>query len=216
MKTLKKETPLSLIVCVMLFLLPMNLLAAKPNTKDLDAAIKTGNFEAYFTNLSAWLNQKTPAEASKITEAGMKALLKDPVFANALAQRQLISTLGVEKVGVFARGAAVHKGFTDWIMDDTAEVDENFFALTPTFTRWLLKNTEAMNLCLESGARPTPASLEVWRRIINADRGSKTGLYLKLAIAVSLSAPSGGSHWLSTPTDPVHRYEMYAKAHRDK
>jgi len=212
MKTLTQ----SVVVCIMLLSLPMNLHAWEPNAGDLDKAIKAGDFTEYFTNISAWLNKKVPAKPGGISAAAMKALLKDPVFANALAQRQLIATLGVDKAGSFIRAGETGKEFLDWIMQDTEEGDYNFFSLPGTFMRWLLQNTEAMDLCLEAGGSPSTGSLEVWRRIINADPDSKEGIYLRLAIAVSLSAPSGGSHWLSTPTDPVHRYEMFASAQRNK
>lgn len=73
-----------------------------PNANDLDTAINTGDFSGYFRNISTWLNQKIPANASNVTEASMKQLLKGPVFANTLDQRQLISRHGVDKMGAFA------------------------------------------------------------------------------------------------------------------
>ena len=76
--------------------------AWQPNPGDLDAAINGGDFEAYFTNLTSWLNQKTPA-AGSISREAVKTLIDDPVFRNALDQRHLIATHGVPALGAFAK-----------------------------------------------------------------------------------------------------------------
>jgi len=95
MNTLKTQTARLLVVCSMSLLLPVNLHAWEPSAKDLDAAINTGDFAGYSANSSAWLDQKTPADPGKISEATMKDLLKDPVFVNTLDQRQFIEKHGV-------------------------------------------------------------------------------------------------------------------------
>ena len=163
MKTLQKETAQSLIACIVLLLLPANVRAWEPNNNDLDAAINTGDFAGYFNNVSTWLNLKAPAEPSGISEAAMTALLKDPVLANALDQRQLLSKHEVAKVGAFATA------------------DQN----NKTFLAWLLRNAPAMDLYLE-GAVPLgiaareqnsytlhAVTLDIWKKIFNADPDSK-------------------------------------------
>ena len=53
-----------LLACGALLLAPLaSLYAWEPSGKDLDAAIHSGDFSGYFANISAWLNQKAPANA---------------------------------------------------------------------------------------------------------------------------------------------------------
>ena len=207
MKTLKKGTAQLLIACILLLSLPMNAYAWEPNAKDLDTAITTGDFTGYFSNISTWLSQKVPADPGKISEATAKALLKDPVFVNTLDQRQLISRLGVDKIGAFAKADSANRGFL----------------------AWLLKNTQVMDLFLEA-AGPTAIAerdanrytvpvetLELWRKIHNADPDSRDGIYQRLAIATAIAPP--GSRTKGTagrPTEPVARYEHYKSAHKNK
>ena len=61
-----------------------------PNANDRAAAINAGDFRAYTNQLIAWLNQQVPAEPAKITKEKMMALLNDPVFLGALAERQFL------------------------------------------------------------------------------------------------------------------------------
>lgn len=215
MKQLNRRIWRRVVVCGMFLSFAAHLHAWEPNAEDLDVAIKAGNFTGHFTNLTNWLNERIPTDPGKITEAGMKELLKDPVFIGALVQRQFIAALGVDNAGAFVRVDSTHKDFLDWLMEDTQEGDYHYFALPATFLDWVLQNTEAMDLCLLSGGAPSTKSLDVWRKLVNADPESKEGIYLKLAIAVSLSAPSGASHWIETPTDPVLRYELYKSAHKN-
>ncbi|MCY2953643.1 MAG: hypothetical protein NTU53_16940, partial [Planctomycetota bacterium] len=91
MTALKKGTAQLLIVCISLLSVPANVHAWAPNDKDLDAAINTGDFAGHFANLSALLSQKVPAHPSSISESTLTALFKNPLLANALDQRQLIS-----------------------------------------------------------------------------------------------------------------------------
>ena len=205
MKTLTQ----AVLVCIMLLSLPMHLHAREPHAGDMDKAVKAGDFAGYFTNISAWLNRKAPADAGVITEAAMKALLKDPVFANTLAQRQLLSKHGVDHMGAFARAGQANR----------------------TFLAWLLRNTEAMDLYLE-GATPTGvkkreadsytldvASLDLWRKLFQADPDSKQGLYLRLAIAIGLNPPGTGNRGAgqaAKAADPVDRYNHFKSAHQNK
>jgi len=209
MTTSRGRSVRSLIACAVLLPLPVNLYAWEPNTEDLVAAVKTGDFTAYFDNLSTWLNRRAPADSKKVTGAGMKALLEDRVFANTLAQRQLISKVGADNMAAFARGDQQNKGFL----------------------AWLLRNTEAMELYLE-GATPVgtaqrqedrwtidASSLNIWNKIYRADPESKEGIYLKLAIATGLNPPGTGNRGAGqakTPADPVDRYEHFKSAHKNK
>jgi hypothetical protein len=209
MKRLRNQTTRLLIAPVALLSLCANVHAWAPNNRDLDAAVNAGDFGAYSANISTWLTQKVPADSSRISEDAMKALLKDPVLANTLDQRQLLSRLGVANVGAFAR------------------VDQD----NKTFLAWLLRNTQVMDLYLE-GATPTgikdrelnrytlnTASLDIWKRIFFADPESREGMYLKLAIATALRPPGTGNRGAgqaATPADPVDRYKHFKKAHKNK
>lgn len=208
MKALKKEAALLLIVCSMLLLLPTSTYAWEPNARDLDEAVKTGDFAEYFANISTWLNKKMSAYSRGISEAAVKRLLRNPAFVNALAQRQVISKLGVGNIEGFARGDQDNR----------------------TFLSWLLRNTEAMELYLE-GATPIgirhrkdnswglPVSaLGIWNRIFSADPESKEGVYLRLAIAIGLNPPGTGNRGAGQakkPADPVDRYNHLKSAHKN-
>lgn len=173
--------------------------AWEPNAGDLDAAIKTGDFGGYFANVSAWLNRRAPAAPGGFTEESMKALLKDPVFVNALDQRQLIARCDVTNLNAFARADAAN----------------------PEFLAWLLKGTQVMDLFLEA-AGPTPIAardenmyrisrevLDAWRKILQGDPEARQGIDLKLAMAAAITAPGN-------PADPLVRYTYFKSAHKNK
>jgi hypothetical protein len=208
MNTLKTQAARLLVVCGMLLLLPMSVDAlAATAYYDLDGAIRTGDFGVYHARISTWLGRKVAA--SRISEAGLKALLKDPIFLNTLDQRQLMSKVGLNNMGKFAKADPANK----------------------VFLTWLLKNPQAMDLYLE-GATPAkiPArednswslsvgGLDIWKRIYYADPDSRQGIYLRLAIATALRPPgtgSPGSGQQKTPSDPVVRYKYYKTAHANK
>jgi hypothetical protein len=72
----KKETLAQLLsVGILLLSIPVNIHAWEPNARDLDAAVGAGDFGGYFANISAWLDQKTPADPGKISEAAMADLI---------------------------------------------------------------------------------------------------------------------------------------------
>ena len=192
MRTLKKDTARLLIVCIVFLLLPGNLHAWQPNAKDLGAAINAGDFTAYVSNLSAWLNKKMPADLGSISKAGMEGLLKDPAFAKALGQHQFLSRYGVAKIGAFAKADQANR----------------------TFLVWLLPNTHALDLCLEGSGGA--GSLDTWTKIFTADPDSKEGLYLRLAIAASFSGSPAKSYGSGVVIDPVERYKHYKAAHKNK
>jgi hypothetical protein len=176
--------------------------AWQPGGADLDTAIKSGEFNAYLTNASAWLNEKAPAKPDEKTAA---TLLKDPVFLSVLDQRQLIAKTGADKLGAFAKADPANQAFLTW----------------------LLKNTPAMELYLE-GAVPiglaareandytlNTSSLETWKKILKADPDAKDGLYLKMAIALALASPTpGGAGSAEKSDDAISRYQHYKTAHQ--
>ena len=153
--------------------------AADPGTRELDGAVNTGGFTAYGSMLTNWLGRKVPADASRISETGLKTLLKDPTVNAVLLQRQLISKVGADKLATFTNANPDNR----WLL------------------AWLLRNTEAMELCLEA-ATPTGLkareentwtlpieTLALWQKLIAADPDAKDGIYLKLAIATALLPP---------------------------
>jgi arylsulfatase A-like enzyme len=166
--------------CITLLSLPAGSQVWAPNQKDLDAAVKAGAFAAYFADLSAWLSRQVPVEPGRISEDGLKALLKDPVFLTALDQRELLFKHGVAEMEAFARAHPAHQ----------------------TFLAWLLRNPQAMDLYLEGAVpvgikareqntyRLSVASLDIWERILNADPDAREGWSLRLGIpAIAVAQP---------------------------
>jgi hypothetical protein len=131
-----------------------------PNDGDLDTATRMGDFAAYFTHISAWLNQRVSPGPDGVSEAALDTLLKDPVFANALSRRRLISKLGLATLGAFAK----------------ADSDSR------AFLAWLLRNTEAMDLYLEGGtptgiqARPKSSAISQVCAICVPTKGTRNTL----------------------------------------
>ncbi|MEI8372842.1 MAG: hypothetical protein WCJ35_08415 [Planctomycetota bacterium] len=193
---LKKTVPL-ILVCGLLLLIPKNLHAWEPNAKDLDAAISVGDFSGYQANISAWLNQKVPADSSGISEAAMKTLLKDPVLANTLDQWQLITKCSAGKIGAFAKADSANRKFLNW----------------------LLNGTQSMDLYLEGGVPQDKAyveSLGVLRTIFDADPESHAGMYRRLAIATSLAHATPSTCFGSGEViDPLKRYQQFKAAHKN-
>jgi len=209
MTGLKKGTAQLLIGCIALLSVPASVHAWAPNDKDLDAAINAGDFGGYFANLSAWLSQKVPADPSSISESTLTALLKDPVLANALDQRQLMSKYGVANLDAFARADRSNKAFLTWLLRDTQIMNLYLEAAVPVG----IKDRELDRYTLAKG------SLDIWKRIFDADSDSKKGLYLKLAIATALRPPGTGNRGAgqaATPADPVERYKHFKTAHKNK
>lgn len=183
--------------------------AWEPSARDLDAAISSGDFGVYFANATAWLGQKVPADPGNISEATMGALLKDPVLANTLAIRQLVSKVGADNLGKFARADQDSKTFLSWLLKNTAAMNQYLEAATPTG----LKAREDGSWALRAGA------LEIWKKIYFADPESRQGIYLKLAMATDLLPPGSvniGAGGASTPADPLVRYKHYKTAHQNK
>ncbi len=206
MNTIRSTALRSLLACTLLCVLTAAAHAWEPNVRDLNSAISDGDFTQYLNNTSTWLNQNVPTKPS---ESALIALLKEPTFAHALAERQLIAKTGADQLSAFAKADKSNAAFLSWLM----------------------KNTQAMNLYLEGtvplglAAREENSyalsveSLEIWEDIFNADPDSKDGLYLKLAIATAILPPGRvniGAGGAKTPATPLARYRHYKHAQQNK
>jgi chitin-binding protein len=187
----------------------VNIYAWEPHANDLDTAIRSGDFGGYFSKITTWLNQKTPAESNRISEEAMKAILKDPVFRNTLNQRQLISKHGVDNLKAFAQADQSNKAFLAWLLRNTEALDLYLEGVVPTGIAAREKNSYTLSA----------ATLDIWRKILNADPDSKEGIYLKLAIATAVAPPGSGAPGAGqakTPAGPVDRYKHFKSAHKNK
>jgi hypothetical protein len=206
MKILKRETAQLLIVCILALSLPMNTYAWEPNTSDLDTAINTGDFSGYFDKVTAWLNQKTPADPGKISETTLKDLLEDPVFANTLDQRQFMAKYGVANLGAFAKVDQANRTFLAWVLKNTQVMDLYLEAATPSRDKQRELNTYVLGI----------GSLDLWKKLYTEDPDSREGIYLRLAMATALRPPGGTSYGSGLPIDPISRYKHYKTAHQNK
>lgn len=206
-KKLGKSAIKSLITCSILWSLPAPLHAWEPNATDLEAAVKSGDCGGYLANATAWLNQKAPAKAA---ETALLALLKDPVFANTLAQRQLIFKTGADKLGAFAKADPANQAFLTWLLKNTQAMDLYLEAVVPLGLTAREQNSYTLSV----------RTLEIWKKILDADPDAKEGLYLKLAIATAIRLPGTGNRGAGgqneTPADPVGRYQHFKAAHKNR
>ena len=191
MKNIRKETAQLFIVCAALLSVPVSSQAWAPNTNDLNTAISTGSFSVYLSNISAWLSQQGPASAGGLSEPALLALLKDPVVANTLCQRTLLQKYGVGNVEGFAKADQSNKAFLNWLLQNTKAMDLYLVGAVPVG----LRQREANNYELPGG------SLNIWKRIFEADPESRQGLYLRLAIATALNPP--GTSGRGTGYEPL-------------
>jgi len=183
--------------------------AWEPNAKDLDAAISSGEFAGYCTNLTTWLGQKTPADPTKLTHPALTALLQNPALAAVLAQRQFIAKVGPDKLSAFAKADAANKPFLTWILKSRPVTEMFLEGATPTKMAFRDDNSWSIST----------NTLEIWKKIYLADPDSRQGLYLRLAMATALRPPgtgSPGSGQQKTPSDPVVRYKYFKTAHANK
>ena len=158
--------------------------AWEPNASDLDTAIKAGDFGGYLANITAWLNQKVPSAASGVSVESMKSLLKDPAFVNALDQRQLISKVGADKIGAFAKADPANPEFLAWVLKNTQIMDMSLQAAGPT----------AIAERDGNGYTIPPETLNIWRKIVSSDPDAKDGIYLRLAMATAIAPPGSRSY----------------------
>ncbi|MBP0723652.1 discoidin domain-containing protein [Bacillus sp. RG28] len=158
--------------------------------QQIDQAIVSGNFEVLFSYLTTYLNQNT----GDLNQTNLQTNLSDPIYAEALAQWQLISQTGAAAMDAFVKKDAAHQNFLSWVM----------------------KNTDVMNTFLEGGSptgnNPVNA-LEIWNTIWNTDADSHQGLYLKLAMATALAHAQPMKYWTNNTTiNPITRYQYYKQA----
>ena len=209
MPLLKNPTPRWLALAGATLLFPFTSQAADPGTKDLDAAITAGDFSAYVGNLSAWLGRKVPADATRLSEADLKSLLKQPLLNAALVQRQFIAKAGADSLATFAKADPASKKFLTWLLRNTTAMELCLEAATPTG----LKAREENTWTLPSG------TLELWKKLFATDPDAKDGIYLKLAIATALAPPGKvniGAGGAATPADPLVRYNHFKAAYMNK
>ncbi|MEI8374261.1 MAG: carbohydrate-binding protein [Planctomycetota bacterium] len=205
MKTHKNKFVEVLAACLMMLSLPVTVHAWQPNAKELDAAINAGDLSGYFANISTWLDQNTPADPGKITEAAMTDLIKDPVFRNTLDQRQFMVTHGLKEISAFAKVEA-HRAFLAWIMKSTEIMDQYLEAGTPTGDQ----PTDVNEFKIDTGA------LARWHKIYTEDPDSRNGIYLRLGMAFAIWPPGGTGYGSGLPIEWFPRYKHYKAAHQNK
>ena len=209
MKPTSHRSIKSLLVCALLCSLSGPLHAWEPNAKDLDAAISSGEFAGYCTNLTTWLSQKAPTDPAKLTHPALTELLKNPALGATLVQRQFIAKVGPDKLSAFSKADAANKPFLTWILKSRPITEMILEGATPT--KMALRDDNSWSISTNA--------LEIWKKIYVADPDSRQGLYLRLAMATALRPPgtgSPGSGQQKTPSDPVLRYKYFKTAHANK
>ena len=179
--------------------------AWEPGAKELETALGSGDVGGYYANLSAWLDQKAPADPAQVTEAALVALLKDPLFRNTLDQRQFIAKHGVADFGAFAK-VPTNRSFLTWVMCDTRLMDLYLEAAAPSHDAQRELNTYPIGI----------ASLERWNKLYTEDADTHQGIYLKLAMATALWPAGGKSYGSGLPIEWLPRYQHYKAAHQNK
>ena len=144
------------IVCLTLLSLPISSQAWAPSQRDLDTGIHAGEFSAYFTNLSVWLNQQVPGDPIRISEAALKTLLDDPVFVSALDQRQFLLKHGVAEMEAFARANPTNRAFLAWLLNNRQALDLYLEGAVPVGLQAREQNTYKLSV----------KSLEIWKNIL--------------------------------------------------
>lgn len=188
----------------MLCLVATHVHAWQPGGINLDSTIKSGDFNGYLTNATAWLNENAPVRLDEKTAA---TLLKDSAFVSVLDQRQLIAKIGADKLGAFAKADPANQAFLTWLLKNTPAMELYLEGAVPIG----LAAREANNYTLNT------SSLETWKKILKADPDAKDGLYLKMAIALALASPiPGGAGSAATSEDAIARYQHYKAAHQKK
>ena len=208
MKTVKCKTVRWFMVGLMFFSLCAATWAWEPNAKDLEAAVASGDFGAYFGNLTTWLGGKVPADANRISESAMQALVKDPSVLGGLTLRHFIAKCGAQNLGAFARADQSNKAFLTWLLNNTEAMDLCLIGATPNTRGHRADNSWSVPI----------SALEIWKKIYSADPESKSGIYLRLAIATGLNPPGTserGAGQPPKPADPLDRYNHFKKAHKN-
>lgn len=211
MKPVKTGKPLHWLVGgMMLLALSTTAHAWVPNARDRAAAMNAGNFNAYSDRLAEWLNQQVPADPARITKESMMALLKDPGFVGALAERQFIGKVWDQPdLGGYAKASPKNKAFLTWVMSSGKLMDGVLLTRTPTESAARYDNSWSINAYV----------LEDWRKIWEAYPESRSGLYLRLAIATALRPPGTGNVGVGMAKEQstaLARFGNYLKARKNQ
>ena len=207
MKTHKRQTAQRLMVTVLLLALPMSIYAWEPNARDRDAAIKSGNLDAYAANLGKWVSQKVP---TSITKKSIDALFKNPEFMSAIIERRFITRVwGPPNLGDWAKANPKNAKFVSWVMSDPEIMNMALLTRTPSVGWARVDDSWSIHI----------AALKTWQEIYYADPASREGLYLRLAVACALRPPGTGNHGAGQAKEQsscLDRYMYYRKAHAAK
>jgi|GEM_PF-438680 len=173
-----------------------------PSDAETERVAKSGDFGGYLSNATAWLNQKAPGTPN---EAALVALLKDPVFATVLAQRQLIAKTGADKMSAFAKADPSNAGFLAWLLGNRKALELYLEAATPSGLAIREANTWTLK----------PEALAIWKQVYTADPESKDGMYLKMAIGMAINPPPAEGTHSKIPITPVGRYKYFKAADKN-
>lgn len=207
MKTHKRQTAQRLIVTVLLLALPMSIYAWEPNARDRDAAIKSGNLDAYAAKIGKWVSQKVP---TSVTKKSINALFKYPKFMSAVIERRFITRVwGPPSLGDWAKANPKNAKFVSWVMSNPKIMDMALLTRTPSVGWARVDDSWSIHT----------VALMAWQEIYYADPASRKGLYLRLAVACALRPPGTGNHGAGQAKEQsscLDRYMYYHKAHAAK
>lgn len=207
MRSLRKVATPLLVISLMFLSLCATTNAWEPNAGDRAAAINSGDFDPYLSNLGKWLSRKVPASPELITEKTVSALLKDTKLMAALIERRFITRIwGKPTLGAWGKANRENREFLGWVLSNPALMDEVMLARTPTaeFAR------------IDDSWNISTAAMEDWKKIYYADPASRKGIYLKMAIACILRPPGSanrGAGQAKVQSSVYDRYMHYRKAH---
>ena len=179
--------------------------AASPGA--FPASAKAEAIGGHFQKLTEWLNGRISVSPGGLTEERMQKVLHDPHFASALAQHRFISKTGVQHLTSFAMASEDQQQFLSWLLGHTEALERFLEGATPIGKN----NREADRWTID------PAALRIWCRIFTADPESRSGLYLRLAMATGLNPPGTGNQGAgqaATPDSPLSRFQHFKSAHR--
>jgi len=149
--------------------------AAGPSARELDAAIKSGDFAGYLARATAWLDDKTPAKPKK---NALDSLLEDKAFRTVLNQRHLIAKTGADELGAFAREDVANREFLGWLMKDTVAMDLYLEASVPVALAYREQDTYALKTNSLRACVFGPQAADrrrvvghVWRRVACGEDG---------------------------------------------
>lgn len=194
--------------CSLFLPLSMHARTSEPNNaRDREAAIRAGNFNNYVATLGQWISRKVSTGTEGITRQSMGALLEDPEFMSAVIERRFLTRVwGEPSLGSWVKADAGNREFLAWLMSDAALMDEVMLARTPTAEFARIDDSWSVSV----------AALENWKKIYQEDPASRSGLYLKLAVACVLRPPGSaniGAGQAAVQSSVHDRYMHYREAH---